>query len=264
MARGLSPVANAAKMRRTTSASAGLIARSPRPSLVRVDHVVAVGVAARDLAFQGAAELAAARFLSQIGEGELGQGAEHADVQGRDLAGRQRHQLDAEVGEQIVQLGDVGELAADAVERLADDDVEGAVFGVPPQLLQPRPETAGAADRRIGVSAQQGPALAGDQPAADLELILDRRLALVLGGIVRWRRASAALDRFRVFPHPAAPKRQQEVLIATGGVDGPRLIVVALGRGGRPVSEDLRGDADVLRVLDGDAGCRTVAEPGSD
>ena len=177
-------MANAAKMRRTTSASAGLIARSPRPSLARrVDDVVAVGAAARDLALQGAAQLAAPGLLAEIGEGELGQGAEHADVQRGDLAGRQRHQLDAEVGEQIVQLGDIGELAADAVERLADDDVEGAVFGIPAQLLQPRPETAGAADRGIGVSAQQRPALAGDQPAADLELILDRRFALVLGRI---------------------------------------------------------------------------------
>jgi hypothetical protein len=59
----------------------------------------------------------------------------------------------------------------------------GARVGIPPQLLQPRPETAGAADRGISVSAQQGPALAGDQPAADLQLILDRRFALVLGGI---------------------------------------------------------------------------------
>jgi hypothetical protein len=55
-----------------------------------------------------------------------------------------------------VQLGDIGELAADAVERLADDDIEGAVFGIPAQLLQPRPETTGAADRGIrrrGLSA---------------------------------------------------------------------------------------------------------------
>ena len=149
----------------------------------RVDDVVAVGAAARDLALQGAAQLAAPGLLAEIGEGELGQGAEHADVQRGDLAGRQRHQLDAEVGQQIVQLGDIGELAADAVERLADDDVEGAALGITPQLLQPRPEAAGAADGGIGVGAQQRPALAGDQPAADLELILDRGFALVLGGI---------------------------------------------------------------------------------
>ncbi len=132
---------------------------------------------------QGATELAASGLLAEIGEGELRQGAEHADVQRRNLARRQRHQLDAEVGEQIVQLGDIGELAADAVERLADDDVEGATLGVTAQLLQTRPETAGAADRGIGVGAQQAPALAGDQPAADLELILDRRFALVLGRV---------------------------------------------------------------------------------
>jgi hypothetical protein len=104
-------------------------------------------------------------------------------VQRGDLAGRQRHQLDAEVGQQVVQLGDIGELAADAIERLADDDIEGTVFGIPPQLLQPRPETAGAADGGIRVRAQQCPALAGDQSSADLQLILDRCFALVLAGI---------------------------------------------------------------------------------
>ena len=154
-----------------------------RPFAAVRDDVVAVGATARDLALQRPPQLTATRLLAEIGEGELGQGAEHADVQRRDLAGRQRHQLDAEVGEQIMQLGDVGELAADAVERLADDDVEGAALGIPPQLLETRPEAAGAADGGIRVRAQQGPALAGDQPPADLELVLDRRFALVLAGV---------------------------------------------------------------------------------
>ena len=148
-----------------------------------LDDVVAVGAAARDLALQGPAQLTAPGLLAEVGEGELGQGAEHANVQGSDLAGRQRHQLDAEVREQVVQLGDIGELAADAIQRLADDDVEGAVFGIPAQPLQPRPEATGAADRGVRISAQQRPTLAGDQPAADLQLILDRRFALVHGGI---------------------------------------------------------------------------------
>ena len=227
-----------------------------------VDDVVAEGMAARDLALQGAAQLAAPGLLAQIGQGELGQGAEHADVQRGDLAGRQRHQLDAEVGEQIVQLGDVGELAADAVQRLADDDVEGAALGIPPQLLEGRPEAAGAADGGIGVGAQQRPALAGDPPAADLELIFDRGFALVLGGIAgvddgAHQRLSASSGSFVIVPSRSA---DEEVLIAPGGIDRLRLVVVALGRGGRPVSEDLRGDAHVRRVVDGDAGGGAVAE----
>ena len=161
-----------------------------------------------------------------------------------------------------MQLGDIGELAADAVERLADDDVEGAALGIPAQLLQPRPEAAGAADGGIGVRAQQRPALAGDQPAADLELILDRGFALVLAGIAgiddgAHQRLSQVPGLSFIVPLRSPTK---EVLIAPGRIDRLRLIVVALGRDSRPVSEDLRGDAHVLRVLDGDGGRRAVAE----
>jgi hypothetical protein len=82
-----------------------------------------------------------------------------------------------------VQFGDIGQLAADAIQRLADDDVEGAALGVEPQLLEGWTEAAGAADGGIRVRPQQRPALAGNPPAADLQLILDGGFALVLAGV---------------------------------------------------------------------------------
>jgi len=75
-----------------------------------------------------------------------------------DLAGRHGVELDAGEAEAIVQSRDVGELAAEAIERFDQNDVEEAAIEIVAQRLVPRPEATGAADRTILVIAHQGPA----------------------------------------------------------------------------------------------------------
>ncbi len=82
-----------------------------------------------------------------------------------------------------MQRGDVGELTAETIERLDDDDVEGAGFGVGENLLVSRPEGAAARERPILVRTNQCPALGIDQPATNLDLILDRGVALLVGAV---------------------------------------------------------------------------------
>jgi hypothetical protein len=104
---------------------------------------------------------------------------EQADVHRRDLAaGRDRVELDPGEAQPIVQIGNVGELAAEAVEGLDHDDVEATERHVRQQLLVARPKAAGAAHRAILVGAGQRPALLDDEAAGNLDLIPDRVLAL--------------------------------------------------------------------------------------
>ena len=100
-----------------------------------------------------------------------------------DLALRDGHQLDPGEAEAIVELGDVGELAAQAVERLNEDDVEAAGGEIGDEALVARPEARGAAQCPVLVMTDDGPALPLGVAPADLDLILDRGLALELARV---------------------------------------------------------------------------------
>ena len=128
MARGLTPPANSRKIRRTTAASASSIRRAPghRPST----DAIAVGPAAGGTALQHPAELAAPGLLLEVGQEHLRHGAEQADMHRGDRADIDGVQRDAAELEPVVQGGDVGELAAQPVDRLDDDDVERAALGI--------------------------------------------------------------------------------------------------------------------------------------
>jgi hypothetical protein len=89
-------------------------------------------------------------------------------------------QSDAREGAAIVEIGDVGELASQAIQRFDYDDVEEAAIEIGQQLLIAGPETAGAAHRRVGVSGHRRPAALRDVAGGDLDLVGDRGGALVL------------------------------------------------------------------------------------
>jgi hypothetical protein len=94
--------------------------------------------------------------------------------------------MDLDVGERqaVVEIGDIGEFAAQPVDRLAHDDVESARLRIVQQALKPWPEVAaGAAHRRVIIDRRLRPALAFDITAAELDLVSNRCLALVLGRI---------------------------------------------------------------------------------
>jgi hypothetical protein len=61
-------------------------------------------------------------------------------------------QADAHEGQAVVQIGDVGQLAPDPIQRLGDNDVEAATLGVDQHLLEGVAETAAAALGPVGVA----------------------------------------------------------------------------------------------------------------
>lgn len=104
-------------------------------------------------------------------------------MDGGDLAKAWRVKTDPVEGQLVLQVGGVGKPAAQAVDRLADNHVELLVCRIGQQLLEAGPEAAGATDGSITVVANHGPALSYGIAAADLDLILDRGLALQIGGV---------------------------------------------------------------------------------
>src|SRR5262249_44712403 len=99
------------------------------------------------------------------------------------LALRDGHQLDPGEAEAVVELGDVGKLAAEAVERLDEDDVEAAGREIGDEALVTRPGARGAAQRPVLGMGDDDPALLLGVAPADLDLILDRGLALQLARV---------------------------------------------------------------------------------
>jgi hypothetical protein len=90
------------------------------------------------------------------------------------FAGRHGVQFDAEERQPVVQIGDVGELAAEPVQGLDDDHVEPARRGVHLHLLERRAQSARAAQRAVRVDPYDLPALELGVPPADLGLVLNR------------------------------------------------------------------------------------------
>ena len=69
---------------------------------------------------------------------------------------------------------------AQTVERLDHHDIEPALIGIGLHLLERRPKAARAAQRLVGIDLPDRPALPLDLAATDLQLVLDRRLALIV------------------------------------------------------------------------------------
>jgi hypothetical protein len=146
-------------------------------------NIVAVCFAARHPALERTAQRPAPGLLGQILQVYLGHDAEQTDVHGRHLAGQDRVQPDAQEGQPVVEIRHVCELAAEPVERFAKHDVELTCRRVDLQLLEPGPEPAGAALRVIYLGLHDRPAFDLGIAPANLELVLDRRLALIVGAV---------------------------------------------------------------------------------
>src|SRR5215831_15013843 len=100
-----------------------------------------------------------------------------------DLALGDGDNLDGAEAELLVEAGDMLLVAREAVERLGDDDVEGAGARIGEELLVAGAEMVGAAQRMVGIGADDGPALRRTPRRAEADLVLDRGLALVLGRV---------------------------------------------------------------------------------
>jgi hypothetical protein len=165
--RGELPAAYALKMRRTTAASCGTMRRSPAS--------LAPGA--------GATELAPPDLVAQVRELHLRHRAHDADMHRGDRTDIDRMNLHPREGQPIMEVRDVGQFAAEAVNRFADHHIDATRLGIGQQALEARAPAAGAADRGVVIHFGDRPALALGIAPADLDLIGDRGRALVLGGI---------------------------------------------------------------------------------
>ncbi|HTM96580.1 MAG TPA: hypothetical protein VL100_12310 [Croceibacterium sp.] len=151
----------------------------------RRHHLVAIGEAAGGAPGAGATELAPPDLVAQVRELHLRHRAHDADMHRghRTDTATDRMNLDPREGQAIMEVRDVGQLAAEAVNRFADHHIDAARLGIGQQSLETRASAAGAADRGVVIHFRDCPALALGIATADLDLIGDRGGALVLGGV---------------------------------------------------------------------------------
>ena len=129
------------------------MARSPRigsPAAIDVlDDVVAVAETAAGLALLDPAADAAMGLGGEVLQEERVHGAFQADMKLCDLALAQRENLNAGEAEMLEQGRDIGLVAAQAVQRLGQHNIEFTPLGVLQQRLHAGPQDhAGAGDRR--------------------------------------------------------------------------------------------------------------------
>ena len=162
--------------------------RSPRigsPSALDVlHHVIAVAEAAAGLALLDPAANAAMGLGGEVLQEQRIHRALQPDMKLADLAFAQGDDLHASEAQMLEQRRHVGLVAAHAVQRLGQHDLELAALGVLQQRLHARPQNhARAGDGGVMVGADDFPLLPRRMLPADAELILDRGDALIVGGI---------------------------------------------------------------------------------
>jgi hypothetical protein len=108
-----------------------------------------------------------------------------SDVQVRDVAFGERDDVDAGEGETLEETRRVFLVAAEAMQRLGEDDVEPAVQCIPHQRLEPGAKQRRSGDRVVGELLRDCPSLASCELAANARLVRYRSLALVVGGVPR-------------------------------------------------------------------------------
>ena len=81
----------------------------------------------------------------------------------------------------VMQGRDIGQPATDAIQRLNHDDVVPSTLGIGQEGLVTWSRRTRARDRSVLVAAHQLPVLLVDIAPADLELVLDRTIALPVG-----------------------------------------------------------------------------------
>ena len=147
------------------------------------DHRVPVSQASRDAPRPGTAELATADLFGGLGEHHLRHRAHDGDVHLGDLALPYRVDLDPREGQPVEQIGDVGQFAAEPVQRFGKHHINPSRLSIGQQPLKSRAETACPTEGGVLVDIRHGPALPLDIAAAHLDLIGNRGLTLVVAAI---------------------------------------------------------------------------------
>ena len=179
-------------MRSTTAASAGSISRSPVvtvPPLQRLDDAIAVAETAGGLAVLDSAAQSSVGLLGQVLQEQGVHRALEADVQVRDVAFGERDDVDAGEGEALEESGGVFLVAAEAVQRLGEDDIESTVQRIAHQRLETGAKQRRAGHRVVRVLLRDRPALPlGKRPAdAQSDRRWTRRAGCPTSSARRWR-----------------------------------------------------------------------------
>nr|WP_260171242.1 hypothetical protein [Brevundimonas aurantiaca] len=149
-----------------------------------LDDIVAVAEASAGSALFDPSAQAASGLVGEILQEEGVHRALQADVEFGHLALGEGNDAHADELQVLVQRGDIGLVARDAVQRFGHDDVELAALGVLEQRLDAgAQDDAGAGDCGVAVGADDSQAVAGGLLAADAQLIVDRGGVLLVAGI---------------------------------------------------------------------------------
>jgi hypothetical protein len=103
----------------------------------------------------------------------------------RDLAEAGAVQCDAMESQSVMQIRSIGQPSAKSVDGLTDYHFEFAILGILDQLEETGPLAGGAADSCVAVRTYESPSSRLNIPAADFNLVLDRRFPLLVAGVSR-------------------------------------------------------------------------------
>ena len=151
--------------------------------LERANDAIAEADATAGLAELDAPAKSTARLVGQFLEEQRVHRPLEADVEVRDVALGEHHDVHAGERQALEQAGGVFLVTAEAVQCFGQDDVDLAAQGVGHHRLEARPQERGSGDRVVRVFALDVPALALRELPADAELVGDRRVSLVLRGV---------------------------------------------------------------------------------
>ena len=87
--------------------------------------------------------------------------------------------------EALEETGGVFLVPAESVQRLGQDDIDAAIQGASHQRLEAGAQQRGARHGAVGVLFRDRPSLAFGERAADADLVRDRGVSLIVGGIPR-------------------------------------------------------------------------------
>jgi hypothetical protein len=149
-----------------------------------LQNLVAVAKPTACFALLHPAPKAAMRLHGEVFQEQRVHRAFQADMKLGDFPFRQRGDGDACEFQMLVEGGNVCLIAADAVQRLGQEDVELAMLRIAHQSLDARTQDrAGPGNGRILIGTDDLPPLPLRMFATQAKLILNRGFALVVGGI---------------------------------------------------------------------------------
>ncbi|HEV2817052.1 MAG TPA: hypothetical protein VGW40_07510 [Allosphingosinicella sp.] len=154
----------------------------PAPALfiiARLD-IVSVTQAARALTLERAVVQSAIRPLGKVLDIQLRVAAPQGHMHGRNLTFHEGDDADAAMAKPLMHDGDVGEIAAQAIDRFRQDDVEHFVLGCGEHPLEAGPHHVRAGQRLIFVFACNGPAFRRHALVQQAHLLFDAADFLVL------------------------------------------------------------------------------------